>query len=85
MCKEIRHYYRLCSHKSFRTFEYCTHAITTYDEQYQPTKKVCPSVEINAFQIGGLCHECGERALRAEAEALAAKNAKNVKDDRREW
>lgn len=73
MCTETRYRVGLCKHIGFRTFDYCSYATNTYDEQYRPTKKVCAILEKKAFEVPGLCRECGERALKAEAELNASR------------
>jgi len=75
MCIETRYIYGLSYHRAWRDFEYCSYALSTYDAaQGRATKKVCISSGRKAFQIGGLCQECSERALKAEQEAIAARD-----------
>ena len=82
MCTETRNYLNLCHHKGWSDFDYCKYAHDTHDTQGRPIKKLCYFLETKAFEVPGLCRTCGERALKAEREAIAARERERGRSGR---
>jgi hypothetical protein len=82
MCTETRNYLSLCHHKGWSDFDYCKYAYDTHDTQGKPIKKLCYFPETKAFEVPGLCRTCGERALKAEREAIAARERERGRSGR---